>query len=62
MLTRLQAPPYDALAPHLARTAVADRETAAAVRAILDDVVARGDVAVREHTQRLDGVDLAPGE
>jgi len=62
VLTRLQAPPYDALAPHLARTAAADRETAAAVRAILDDVVARGDVAVREHTQRLDGVDLAPGE
>ncbi len=62
MLTRLQAPPYDALAPHLARAAAADRETAAAVRAILDDVGARGDAAVREHTQRLDGVDLAPGE
>ncbi len=58
MLTRLQAPPYDALAPHLPRGGVADAATAAAVRAILGDVRARGDAAVREHTHRLDGVDL----
>jgi histidinol dehydrogenase len=62
VLTRLQAPPYSALAPHLAKDGAADGETAAAVRAIVDDVRARGDDAVREHTRRLDGRDLAPGE
>ena len=60
MLTRLQAPPYDALAPHFAKTGAVDAETAGAVRAIVDDVRARGDDAVREHTRRLDGRDLAP--
>jgi histidinol dehydrogenase len=30
------------------------------VTAILDDVLARGDAAVREYTRRFDGVDLAP--
>jgi histidinol dehydrogenase len=62
VLTRLQAPPYDALAPHLAKGSAADGETAAAVRAIVDDVRARGDDAVRDHTRRLDGRDLPPGE
>jgi histidinol dehydrogenase len=32
----------------------------AAVRTIVADVRARGDAAIREHTQRLDNVDLAP--
>ena len=62
MLTRLQAPPYDALAAHLPQVGAADPETAAAVRAILEDVRARGDEAVREHARRLDAVDLEPGE
>ena len=62
MLTRLQAPPYDALAPHFASTGAADPETAAAVRAIVDDVRLRGDEAVRDHTRRLDGRDLAPDQ
>ena len=62
MLTRLQAPPYDVLAPHLAKGGAADPETTAAVRAIVDDVRARGDDAVRDHTRRLDGRDLAPAE
>src|SRR6266571_3961320 len=62
VLTRLQAPPYDALAARLPPIGAAHPETATAVRAILDDVRARGDQAVREQTQRLDGVDLAPGE
>ena len=62
MLKRLQAPPYDALAPHLPRPGASDPDTAARVRAILEDVRARGDVAVREHTRRLDGVDLSPEE
>src|SRR5947207_8176853 len=60
VLTRLQAPPYDVLAPHLPRIGGADPDTARAVRAILDDVRASRDAAVREHTQRLDGVDLPP--
>ena len=29
---------------------------------ILDDVLRRGDEAVREYTRRFDGVDLAPGD
>ena len=62
MVTRLQAPPYDALAPHLPKIGGADSDTARAVRAILDDVRAGGDAAVREHTRRLDGVDLPPGD
>lgn len=35
-------------------------EVRAAVSAIVDDVRARGDAAVGEHTRRLDGVEL-PG-
>jgi histidinol dehydrogenase len=62
VLTRLQAPPYDVLAPHLPRGAAADPATADAVRAILAGVRARGDDAVREHGRRLDGVDLSPAE
>jgi histidinol dehydrogenase len=60
VVTRLQAPPYDALAPHLPRPGGADAATARAVREILAAVRARGDAAVREYTRRLDGVDLAP--
>jgi histidinol dehydrogenase len=61
VVTRLQAPPFDALAPYLpTRGAAADPETVTAVRAILEDVRARGDAAVADHARRLDGVDLAP--
>jgi histidinol dehydrogenase len=62
VLTRLQAPPYDSLAPRLATRGLADADTARAVSAVVLDVRARGDRAVREHAQRLDGVDLAPEE
>ncbi len=62
MLTRLQAPPYEALAGHLPTIGAADPATASTVRAILDDVRARGDAAVRDHTARLDGVDLPQDE
>ena len=62
MLTRLQAPPYDVLTPQLPKIGAADAATAQAVAAILADVRARGDRAVREHARRLDGVDLAPEE
>ena len=60
MLKRLQAPPYEALAAHLPANRPPDAEVVSAVRAILEDVRARGDAAVRDHTRRLDGVDLAP--
>jgi histidinol dehydrogenase len=62
VLTQLQAPPYDAIVPQGRKSGAADPATATAVRAILDDVLARGDDAVREHTRRLDKRDLAPGE
>ena len=62
MVTRLQAPPYDALAPHFPQIGGADSATARAVRAILDDVRATRDAGIREHTRRLDGVDLPPGD
>src|SRR2546425_13337522 len=39
VVTRLQAPPFDVLAPYLpTRGAAADPETATAVRAIIEDV------------------------
>ena len=53
-------PPLEALEPFLPRIAGADPETRQAVTAILEDVVARGDQAVREYTLRFDGVDLPP--
>ena len=63
MVTRLQAPPFDVLAPYLpTRGAAADPETATAVRAIIEDVRARGDAAVVDHARRLDGVELAPDQ
>src|SRR5438094_916962 len=65
VVTRLQAPPYTALAPHhprCGRFGGADPETVASVRAILDDVRARGDAGVRDQTRRLDDIDLAPRE
>ena len=62
MLTQLQAPPYDALISQARKRGTTDPDTASAVRAIVEDVLARGDDAVREHTRRLDGRDLAPGE
>jgi histidinol dehydrogenase len=61
VLTRLQAPPYDALAALFARDRGANPDAAAAVRPILEDVRARGDLAVCEHSQRLDGAALDPG-
>ncbi len=53
-------PPLEALEPFLPRVAGADPETRRTVAAILEDVLSRGDQAVRDYTQRFDGVDLAP--
>lgn len=60
MLTRLQAPPLDALGPHLAPRHLGDDELSRSVRAIVNDVRARGDAALRDLTYRIDGVDLRP--
>ncbi|HXE56643.1 MAG TPA: histidinol dehydrogenase [Gemmatimonadales bacterium] len=62
MIRRIAVPPLEALDPFLPRTAAADEATRATVAAILADVAARGDEALREYSRRFDGVDLAPGE
>jgi histidinol dehydrogenase len=53
-------PPLDALEPFLPRIAGADPETRRTVTEILEDVLTRGDQAIREYTLRFDGIDLAP--
>jgi histidinol dehydrogenase len=58
----LTVPPFEALEPFLPRFAGADPETRQAVTGILEDVLARGDQAVREYTRRFDGVDLPPDD
>ena len=62
MIRVLAVPPFEALDPLLPRRAGGDPATREAVRAILEDVATRGDVAVQEYTRRFDGVDLAPRE
>jgi histidinol dehydrogenase len=58
MLTRLDLRGVTDLAGILPRPAMAKEPPTPAVQAILADVRARGDAAVREHTERLDGVVL----
>jgi histidinol dehydrogenase len=60
VIRRIIVPPFDALEPFLPRLTGADLETRQAVTHILDDVLARGDQAVREYGMRFDEVDLAP--
>jgi histidinol dehydrogenase len=62
MIRRLAVPPFSALDPLLPRRAGSDPATRDTVALILEDVVRRGDEAVREYTRRYDGVDLAPAE
>jgi histidinol dehydrogenase len=62
MIRVLAVPPFDALDPWLPRREGSDPATRESVRAILEDVLARGDEAVREYGRRFDGVDLAPSE
>jgi histidinol dehydrogenase len=62
MIRVLAVPPFDALDTLLPRGAGSDSATRDTVRAILDDVLARGDEAVREYGRRFDGVDLSPAE
>jgi histidinol dehydrogenase len=60
LIRRLTVPPLDALEPFLPRLAGADPETRRTVAAILEDVLARGDAAVRDYMRQFDGVDLEP--
>jgi len=62
MMRLLAVPPFEALDPLLPRRAGSDPATREVVRRILEDVLERGDEAVREYTRRFDGVDLAPGQ
>ena len=62
MIRVLAVPPFEALDPMMPRRAGSDVATRETVRAILDDVLARGDDAVREYGLRFDGVDLPPAE
>jgi histidinol dehydrogenase len=58
LLTRLDRRGADAPEAELPRPSLGGDEPVEAVRAILADVAERGDEAVREHTERLDGVRL----
>jgi histidinol dehydrogenase len=60
LIRRLTVPPLDALEPFLPRLAGADPDTRRTVAGILEDVLTRGDEAIREYTRRFDGVDLEP--
>lgn len=60
MIRRVVVPPFDVLDPFLPRQSGPDADTRDTVAAILADVLARGDAAVRDYSRRFDGVDLAP--
>jgi histidinol dehydrogenase len=62
LIRRLTVPPFSALDPLLPQRSGSDAATRETVARILDDVLRRGDDAVREYTRRFDGVDLAPEE
>ncbi|HUF35609.1 MAG TPA: histidinol dehydrogenase [Gemmatimonadales bacterium] len=62
MIRRLLVPPFEGLEALLPRRAGSDPGTRTAVASIIEDVLARGDDAVREYTLRFDGVDLPPAE
>jgi histidinol dehydrogenase len=62
VIRRLAVPPFDRLDQLLPRPVGTDRLVREQVAAILDAVRIRGDAAVREFTQELDRVDLAPAE
>ncbi len=62
MIRRIAVPPFEILDGLLPQRGGAPPETRETVARILDDVLHRGDEAVREYTRRFDGVDLAPSE
>ncbi|HWA15332.1 MAG TPA: histidinol dehydrogenase [Gemmatimonadales bacterium] len=62
MIRHLRLPPFERLDPFLPGISGVDQSTHATVAEILADVGQRGDSAVREWGQKLDGVDLAPDQ
>jgi histidinol dehydrogenase len=62
MIRRLAVPPFEALDPLLPQHAGTDPATRDAVAGILEDVLRRGDEAIREYTNRFDRMDLSPPE
>jgi len=62
MIRQIAVPPFDALDPFLPKPSLIDAETRTRVTHILSDVAARGDPAVQEWTQRVDGVNLSPSQ
>ena len=60
LIRRLTVPPFEALEPFLSRLAGSDPEIRQTVSRILEDVLARGDLAVQEYGRQFDGVDLGP--
>ena len=63
MIRQLAVPPFELLDPFLPQARRRRRRhPRTGWRAILADVAARGDRAVRAWTRKLDGVDLAPGD
>lgn len=63
MIVRVEELNRANLDDRLARRSVSeDAAVTSAVRAIVDDVAARGDAAVAEYTRRFDGIELAPAE
>src|SRR5829696_4831780 len=61
LIRRLTVPPFEAVEPYLPRLAGSDPETLQTVGRILEDVLSRGDSAVRQYTLQFDGIDLEPG-
>ena len=58
----MTVPPIESLDQFLPRLAGPDADTRKRVSAIIEDVIERGDQAVREYTRTFDGIDLAPAE
>ncbi len=62
MIRQLAVPPFDRLDPFLPKPSAIDCATRDGTAAILADVAARGDAAVRHWTTKFDQVDLPPEE
>jgi histidinol dehydrogenase len=62
LIRTLEVPPFEALDALLPKRGGSDPGTRAAVAAIIEGVITRGDEAIREYTRLYDGVDLPPAQ
>jgi len=62
LIRRLSIPPFEALEPFLPRLVSSDPDVRSVVARILENVLARGDLALQEYGRELDGVELGPGD